>query len=153
MSFSIVHSHWNKDTPPKIQRPSEQCLHTDPSLIFFLFQVIPQAVMTDWQVVEGHQSCVSWFPEAQVMARPHPQVILLLQATAETSPLGCHVAVSMEMKRQAGHGSESHLHGQRLSVSEETSLPNSSCTQVVTALTPNPKPFILSFLLSLLKQA
>ena len=34
-------------------------------------------------------------------------------------------------------------------------LPNSSCTQVVIALTPNPKPFILSsfFFLSLLKQA
>ncbi len=114
--------------------------------------VIPQAEMTDWQVVEGHQSSASWSPGAQVMARPHPQVLLLLRATAETSPLGCHVAVSMEMSRQAGHGSDSHLYGQRLCVSEETSLPNSSCTQV--AITPTPKPFTLSlslFLLSSLK--
>lgn len=88
------------------------------------FRVIPQALMTDWQVVEGHQTSASSSPEAQVMARPHPRVILLLQATAETSPLGCHVAVSMEMRRQAGHGSDSHLYGQRLAVSEETSLPN-----------------------------
>lgn len=110
--------------------------------------VIPQAKMTDWQVVEGHQSSASWSPGAQVMARPHPQVLLLLRATAETSPLGCHVAVSMEMRRQAG----SHLYGQRLGVSEETSLPNSSCTQVAIAPTPTPKPFTLSlFLLSSLK--
>lgn len=54
--------------------------------------------MTDWQVVEGHQSYASRPPEAQVMARLHPQVILLLQATAETSPLGYHVTVSMEMR-------------------------------------------------------
>jgi len=68
-------------------------------------------------------------------------------------PTGCHVAVSMEMRRQAGHGSDSHLHGQRLSVSAETSLPNSSCTQVVIAPTPTPKPFIFFsfFFLSLLK--
>ncbi|KAK2842233.1 hypothetical protein Q5P01_012433 [Channa striata] len=61
-----------------------------------------QAEMTEWQVVEGHQSRASWSPGAQVMARPHPQVLSLLQA--ETSPLGCHVAVSMEMRRQAGRG-------------------------------------------------
>lgn len=107
--------------------------------------VIPQAEMTDWQVVEGHQSSAYWSPGAQVMAGPHPQVHLLLQAIAETSPLGCHVAVSMEMRRQAGRGSDSHLCGQRLSVSEETSLPNSSCTQVVITPTSTPKPFTISF--------
>lgn len=68
------------------------------SLADFFFHVIPQTAMTDWQVVEGHQSYASRPPEAQVMARLHPQVILLLQATAETSPLGYHVTVSMEMR-------------------------------------------------------
>lgn len=115
------------------------------SLADFFFHVIPQTAMTDWQVVEGHQSYASRPPEAQVMARLHPQVILLLQATAETSPLGYHVTVSMEMRRQAGRGADSHLYGQRLSVSEETSLSNSSCTQVAVAPTPTPKPFIVSF--------
>lgn len=99
------------------------CLHK--SLVDF-FRVTPQAEMTDWQVAEGHQSSVFWSPGAQVMARSHPQVLLLLQATAETSPLGCHVAVSMEMRRQAGHGSDSHLYGQQVYVSKETSLSNSS---------------------------
>lgn len=108
------------------------------SLADFFFLVIPRAEMTDWQVVEGHQSSASRSPGAQVMARPHPQVLLLLRATAETSPLGCHVAVSMEMRRQAGRGSGSHLYGQRLAVSEESSLHNSSCTQVV--ITPRSHP-------------
>ncbi|CAB1460727.1 unnamed protein product, partial [Pleuronectes platessa] len=69
-----------------------------------------QAEMTDWQVVEGHQSSASWAPGAQVMVRSHPRVLLLPRATAETSPPGCHVAVSMEMRRQAGRGSDSHLY-------------------------------------------
>lgn len=34
--------------------------------------------MTGWHVVEGHQSSTSCSPGAQVMARPHPQVHLLL---------------------------------------------------------------------------
>lgn len=107
--------------------------------------VIPLAEMKDWQVVEGHQSSASCSLGAQVMAGPHPQVLLLLQATVETSPLGCHIAVSKEMRRRAGHSSGSHLYGQRLSVSEESSLPNSNCTQVVITPTPTPKPFALSF--------
>lgn len=101
--------------------------------------------MTDWHVVEGHLSSASWSPGAQVMARPHPQVLLLLQATAETSPLGCHVAVSMEMRRQASRGSDSHLYGQRLGISKETSLPNSTRIQVVMVPAPTPKSFTLSF--------
>lgn len=108
--------------------------HVFPCQILY---VIPQTVMTDWQIVEGHRSAASWSPEAQVMAWSHPRVISLLPATEETSPLGCHVAVSMEMRRQAGLGSDSHLHGQQLSVSEEISLPNSSCTQ---NLIPPPLP-------------
>lgn len=107
--------------------------------------------MTDWHVVEGHLSSASCSPGAQVMARPHPQVLLLLQATAETSPLGCHVAVSMEMRRQASHGSDSHLYGQRLGISKETSLPNSTCMQVVMVPAPTPKSFTLSYLLSSFK--
>lgn len=114
------------------------------SLADFFFLVIPRAEMTDWQVVEGHQSSASRSPGAQVMARPHPQVLLLLRATAETSPLGCHVAVSMEMRRQAGRGSGSHLYGQRLAVSEESSLHNSSCTQVVIAPRSHPENHSLS---------
>lgn len=94
----------------------------NPVLFFSLF--ILQAVMTDWQVVEGHRSSVSQSPGAQVMARSHPQVLLLLQATAETSPLGCHVSVSMEMRRQAAHGSYSHLYGQWLTVASLRRLPS-----------------------------
>ena len=117
-----------------------------------LFLVIPQTEMTDWQVVEGHQSSGSWSPGAQVMAGPHPQVLLLLQATAETSPLGWHVAVSMEMRRQAGLGSGSHLYGQRLGVSKEAALPNSSCTQVVIVPHFHSKTLRPIFLFSSLKR-
>lgn len=98
--------------------------------------VTPQVEMTDWQLVEGHQSWASSVPGAQVMVRPHPQVHLLLRAMAETSPLGCHAAISMEMTRQAGLDSRLHLYGQRFS--EGTSLPNNARTQVVIASISNP---------------
>lgn len=107
--------------------------------------------MTDWQVVEGHRSSASCSPGAQVMVRPHPQVLLLLRATAETSPLGCHVPPS-------------HLHGDEAtgrprlrlaplwsappSLRGESSLPYSNRTQVAIAATPNSHPhppFALSF--------
>lgn len=112
MYFSIDHSHEKQRASSKrYNGPINNASTQIPTVAdFFLF--IPQAEMTDWQVVEGHQSSASWSPGAQVMVRPHPQVLLLLQAIAETSPLGCHVAISMEMRRQAGHGSDSHLYGQ-----------------------------------------
>lgn len=115
--------------------------------------VIPLTEMKDWQVVEGHQSSASCFPGAQVMARPHPQMLLLLQATVETSPLGCHTAISKEMRWRAGPSSGSHLYGQRLSVSEESCLPNSNCTQVVITPAPTAKPFTLILFVVFLKDS
>lgn len=115
--------------------------------------VIPLTEMKDWQVVEGHQSSASCFPGAQVMARPHPQMLLLLQATVETSPLGCHTAISKEMRWRAGPSSGSHLYGQRLSVSEESCLPNSNCTQVVNTPAPTTKPFTLILFVVFLKDS
>ena len=47
----------------------------------------------------------------------------------ETSPQGGLVPVSVETRRWAGHGSDSHLSGQRLWVSKETYRPSSSHTQ------------------------
>lgn len=61
-------------------------------------------------------------------------------AKAETCPLGCHVVVSMEMRRKAGRDSGSHLSGQRLRISEEPSLPNSNLVQVVISPNSRPKP-------------
>lgn len=97
--------------------------------------------MTDWQVVEGHRSSASCSPGAQVMVRPHPQVLSLLRATAETSPLGCHVPTSRL------HGDEATgrprlrlapLWSAPPSLRGESSLPYSNCTQVAIAAPPNP---------------
>lgn len=97
--------------------------------------------MTDWQVVEGHRSSASCSPGAQVMVRPHPQVLSLLRATAETSPLGCYVPPSRL------HGDEATGRPRlRLapfwsvppSLRGESSLPYSNRTQVAIAATPTP---------------
>lgn len=114
--------------------------------------VIPWAEMTDWQVVEGHRSSASCSPGAQVMVRPHPQVLSLLRATAETSPLGCYVPPSRL------HGDEATGRPRlRLapfwsvppSLRGESSLPYSNRTQVAIAATPTP-PLSLFFFLLLL---
>lgn len=79
--------------------------------------------MTDWQVVEGHRSSASCSPGAQVMVRPHPQVLALLRGHSGDKPTGVsRPPVSMETKRRASRGSASHLYGQRLPVSEEFAL-------------------------------
>lgn len=63
--------------------------------------VTPRAEMTDWQVVEGHLSRASCSPGAQVMVRPHPQVLL---------------AAPGPQQRQAHWGATSpHLHGDEAS--------------------------------------
>lgn len=61
------------------------------------------AEMTDWQVVEGHQSRAPCSPGAQVMVRPHPQVLSLLQGQSRDKPSGVpRLPISMEMKRARG---------------------------------------------------
>lgn len=59
--------------------------------------------MTDWQVVEGHLSRASCSPGAQVMVRPHPQVLSLLRGHSRDKPTGVpRLPISMEMKRARG---------------------------------------------------
>lgn len=112
--------------------------------------------MTDWQVVEGHRSRASCSPGAQVMVRPHPQVLSLLRGHSGDKPTGVpRPPVSMEMKRGAGRGSASHLYGQRLPVSEESALaftaiarePAVACPTRTPTTPPLPHlPFALPFL-------
>lgn len=81
--------------------------------------------MTDWQLVEGHQSRASCSPGAQVMVRPRPPELWLLRGRGRDKPTGVpRPPISMEMKgaRGPGRDSASHLYGQRLQVSEESAL-------------------------------
>lgn len=109
--------------------------------------------MTDWQVVEGHRSRASCSPGAQVMVRPHPQVLSLLRGHSGDKPTGVpRPPVSMEMKRGAGRGSASHLYGQRLPVSEESALaftaiarePAVACPTRTPTTPPTPPPPVRS---------
>lgn len=110
--------------------------------------------MTDWQVVEGHQSRASCSPGAQVMVRPHPQVLSLLRGHSGDKPTGVpRPPVSMEMKRGAGRSSASHLYGQRFPVSEESALAFTAIARepavVCPTRTPTTPPTPTSRLLSL----
>lgn len=80
----------------------------------------------------------------------YPSALAAL-AKAETSPLGCRVVISMEMRRKAGHDSGSHLPGQRLGISEEPFLPNSNLVQVAISPNSRPKPSLPLSLLSSLE--